>query len=113
MRRASLGGAPPHLLRPLALMVENEIGGVTLCSHVLGRFTHTHGRTHRRTQTNVHTDRQINAHTHKDGEPSWQPHRQKTGRQTDGPTDRQADRQRIDLHKATQTQIETSSSDEQ
>ena len=23
-------------------MIENEIGGVTLCSHVLGRFTHTH-----------------------------------------------------------------------
>ena len=46
--RASLDGAPLHTLRPPAnmlltvlLMVENKIKGVTLCSLVPGRFTHT------------------------------------------------------------------------
>ena len=56
--RASLDGAPLHPLRPPAsmltvwLIVDNKIKGVTLCSHVPGRFTHTH--THSLTHTHTH-----------------------------------------------------------
>ena len=65
--RASLDGAPLHPLRPPAsmltvwLIVDNKIKGVTLCSHVPGRFTHTH--THSLTHSLTHTHTHATTHS--------------------------------------------------